>query len=422
MRILVVSNFYPPFFIGGYEVACRDVVEQLRSRGHDVTVLTSTYGLGHSLSESGILRVLRISVDPVRHSAARFIRAARREYHHRRLTARTLKKRHFDLVYVWNLAGLSLNVVLLAQSCGIPVCYYVFDGWLSQWDHNPWYRFWLDGSQPFLSRAPRRLAYPVAKGLGIVPQGSLNLRNVQFASAYLKEKAVQAGKPVTDAEVLPWGIDTRVFGFKEKAARPSRLLFVGRFCPEKGLPTLIEAMRLLVWEHRVHRLKLTILGGNHLDPDYGQAMRRLVGASGLESSVEFMDFLPREQLPGVYREHDILIFPSTWDEPFGITILEAMSSGLAVVGTATGGSAEIMISEVNSLVFPRDNPACCARQIVRLLNDPELYEKLRRAGRRTVEERFQLEQAVERIEKSLFVIVERSRPRHVASSVTNVVL
>jgi glycogen synthase len=43
MRVLVLSNFYPPHFIGGYELGCRDVVEGLKARGHDVRVLTSTY-------------------------------------------------------------------------------------------------------------------------------------------------------------------------------------------------------------------------------------------------------------------------------------------------------------------------------------------------------------------------------------------
>ena len=45
MRILVISNFYPPHIIGGYEIGCRDIVEALRSRGHEVSVLTSTYGV-----------------------------------------------------------------------------------------------------------------------------------------------------------------------------------------------------------------------------------------------------------------------------------------------------------------------------------------------------------------------------------------
>jgi glycosyltransferase involved in cell wall biosynthesis len=301
---------------------------------------------------------------------------------------------------VWKLEGLSLNLVLLAQRRGVPTCYHVGDRWLARWDSDWWYRFWHGRPERSFRRALRPLARHLAKAAGVFPEGSLNLLNVQFVSQYLKEETIKSGKPVTNAEVIHWGIDVAKFPFKRAVDRPSRLLFLGRFSPEKGLPTLIEAMRMLVWEHRCTQLKLTLLGGNDVDPQHCDAMKRLVSSSGLDSNVEIKGSLPREELPNIYGEHDILVFPST-REAFGITILEAMSSGLVVVGTATGGSAEIMKDEVNSLVFPRDNPEACAAQILRLMNDPNLYERLRQAGRRTVEEKFQLRATIDRVERSL---------------------
>ena len=61
MRILVISNFYPPHHIGGYELGCRDVVGELRARGHDVRVLTSTYGVTGREANEGIYRWLKTS-------------------------------------------------------------------------------------------------------------------------------------------------------------------------------------------------------------------------------------------------------------------------------------------------------------------------------------------------------------------------
>jgi glycogen synthase len=61
MNILVISNLYPPHYIGGYELACRDAVEQLRERGHQVRVRTSTYGSAYSASDGETLRMLDIS-------------------------------------------------------------------------------------------------------------------------------------------------------------------------------------------------------------------------------------------------------------------------------------------------------------------------------------------------------------------------
>jgi hypothetical protein len=58
MRILVLTNFYPPHYVGGYELGCRDVVEGLRARGHQVAVLTSTYKVYKPRGGQGVYRWL----------------------------------------------------------------------------------------------------------------------------------------------------------------------------------------------------------------------------------------------------------------------------------------------------------------------------------------------------------------------------
>ena len=100
----------------------------------------------------------------------------------------------------------------------------------------------------------------------------------------------------------------------------------------------------------------------------------------------------------MYREHGILIFPSCWDEPFAITPLEAMASGLAVVGTVAGGSREIFEHDVNALIFPEEDSRACADQVHRLLADPEFTAGLGQRARRTILDHFTLEGMVDRIE------------------------
>lgn len=58
MRILVISNLYPPYYIGGYELACKNVADGLRKREHEIVVLTSTYGTEIPTQEDGIYRIL----------------------------------------------------------------------------------------------------------------------------------------------------------------------------------------------------------------------------------------------------------------------------------------------------------------------------------------------------------------------------
>jgi glycosyltransferase involved in cell wall biosynthesis len=105
-------------------------------------------------------------------------------------------------------------------------------------------------------------------------------------------------------------------------------------------------------------------------------------------------------MPQVYRSHDALVLPSIWDEPFSIGLLEAMASGLAVVGTTTGGSREILADGINALTFSPGDAEALATQIGRLTS-ADLRQRLGRAARRTVEERFTLAAMLERIEEFL---------------------
>jgi glycogen synthase len=174
-------------------------------------------------------------------------------------------------------------------------------------------------------------------------------------------------------------------------------LYVGQVTSHKGVHTAVEALKIIREQSKFKQATLTIVGG----PDYEGRIARLVFSLGLSGNVRFTGMVARERLPEIYREHDLLIFPSVWDEPFSITLLEAMSSGLAVVSTNTGGSPEILIDEMNALIFPKEDARSCASQIVRLLTDPQLFESIRREGRRTVEENFRLESMIDKIEASL---------------------
>src|ERR1043166_8109599 len=130
MRILVISNFYPPHFIGGYEIGCRDVVEALRSRGHDVRVLTSTHGVSRPEQTGHIYRWLEtdlaLKIDP---AAVDLPKIFRKELTNRRAFTRVCRAFLPDLVYVWNATHISISLAIKAQQMGIAVCYFISDHW-----------------------------------------------------------------------------------------------------------------------------------------------------------------------------------------------------------------------------------------------------------------------------------------------------
>ena len=415
MRILVVSNLYPPLHIGGYELCCKEAVDGLRERGHEVFVLTSSYGVDKNEDKTdanaGIYRWLEIDLGPggthfggrLTGLLERTIGLAKKEIHNFRAFRRGVKRFRPDVIYLWNLTHISVSIGLQARNMGFPTCYYIGDLWLTKWRNDSWLSA---GAGTFLPPRHRlvylapRLARAALRLSGIDRAGSLDLRHVQFASGYLKNEALKAGEPVEDAEVLYWGIELEKHSFKPDAGLPRRMLCVGQVVPHKGLDTALEALEALVREQGCASLKLSIVGGS-IYPDYVSALREKVRSLGLEKNVNFMGEVPREDLPSIYREHDLFLFPSLIDEGLGLSILEAMASGLLVLGTASGGSSEVLIHDQTGLVFPKGDAATCAALVLRALNDFSLFERIRRGGRKLVEERFEMGRLMENLERSL---------------------
>ncbi|HEY2961171.1 MAG TPA: glycosyltransferase family 4 protein [Pyrinomonadaceae bacterium] len=407
LKICVVTNYYPPYFIGGYELGCRDVVEALKNRGHQVRVLTSTYKVDQPQTDGEIYRWL----EPGEWWTPNYLRGLagvlKKEKANQQAFRQLCAEFEPDLIYVWNPVGISLSIVSVAQQLGLPVCYFVSDHWLEEWEKDPGYQMWQKQAaglrRPFLWKGILNLL----NALHLTnPPAPPVLSNVQFASECLKRNALQKGRPVAKAEVIHWGVNADQFRFTEKPDEPTRLLFVGQLTPHKGVHTAVEAMRLLK-ENGHKSITLTIVGDSVLT-DFKAQLKQAVTANKLEQQVRFVGQVRREEMPQFYEDHDVLIFPSVWDEPFSITVVEAMASGLAVVGTATGGSDEILENGVNALVFEKENAEECAACLSTLLTDKELFERVRRQGRLTVEQKYRLEQMVDRIEHSLKEVAAQS--------------
>jgi glycosyltransferase involved in cell wall biosynthesis len=93
---------------------------------------------------------------------------------------------------------------------------------------------------------------------------------------------------------------------------------------------------------------------------------------------------PRARLPDVYASADAVLFPVSWDEPFGLVPLEAMAVGRPVVATGAGGSGEYLRNGENCLIFsPADDAAALAGAVKRLAGDGDLRQRLRAGGART---------------------------------------
>jgi glycosyltransferase involved in cell wall biosynthesis len=110
--------------------------------------------------------------------------------------------------------------------------------------------------------------------------------------------------------------------------------------------------------------------------------------------------VPRFDLPALYRAHDVLVFPSVWQEPFGLTQIEAMACGLPVIGTGTGGSDEILTPDT-ALRFPPGDIAALADCLVAFCRQPELRRRMGIAAAQRAAEQFDLERTLRQTQSYL---------------------
>ncbi len=393
VRVLVISNFYPPERKTGSTLGCRNIVESLKARGHHVQVLTGALESKKQHSTGDVHGWLRRDSKETQHWHAVFLKE---------LANQTLSRRLFqdfrpDVIFLFDLSQVSVSLALLGQDMGLPTCFYVSSDWFATWERDPWYQVWPK------DRGGSRVLRFLSRHFGLVPPSQpLDLSGVIFASAFLKNMAMQVGRPVAQAPVVPWGIDLGRFSYKQASRQaPSRLLYVGKVGPEKGIDIAIEALGILKKERGYADLSLTISGDDQDCPSFVTYLRDLGAHRGVLNNLIFSGYTPSEKMPSLYQAHDIFVFPSAKEEPLTISLLEAMSCGTAVVSTSSGGNSEILKEGTNALVIPKENPEQCASEVLRLLKEPGLFESLRAQARSTIEERFGLDRSVDALEEIL---------------------
>ena len=387
MRLLVVSNLYPPHYVGGYELRCRDITEALHQRGHEVHVLTSNHQLADTQDEARDYKVDRsLRVHGFFGHPWLGIRDLEElERHNNATLIAAIASFKPDVVHVWNLGGLSKSLALTLQRLNIPTVFDVSDHWIAQSLKADVWLDWWNRSNPSLgARLARSLWNITGKSSRLHrnsptnPLRHLKFQRIYFCSKRLRQITSDAGYEVAHGEVIHCPVNTQLYhGEIKPASQPVKhLLYAGRLSDDKGILTALQAMRTL---QGVSDAQLHVYGKG--DPAYEAMLHGYVAQHGLP--VTFHSAKP-EQMPAVYRQHDALVFTSEWEEPFALTPLEAMASGLPVIGTTTGGSAELFKNGINALTYRATDAQALARQILYLQRNPDERTSMARAGQEEV--------------------------------------
>jgi glycosyltransferase involved in cell wall biosynthesis len=169
--------------------------------------------------------------------------------------------------------------------------------------------------------------------------------------------------------VIPNPYDADAFQAQVAPANRAReLLFLGRLVSEKGLDVLLESLGRL--QRRNVRPRLTIVGTGPERNNMDALTKRL----HLERHVEFRGAQTGSELAATLNQHQTLVVPSKYDEPFGVVALEGIASGCAVVGSEGGGLPEAI--GPCGLTFRNGDVAALENALHRVLTEPEERERL----------------------------------------------
>lgn len=202
----------------------------------------------------------------------------------------------------------------------------------------------------------------------------------------------------SEVRVLSGGIDIEQFAAKKSYRNRKRILHVGRMSHEKNVEAVVRAFGEVI-KVLPDALLVVAGGGPALE-----GLKKLAGGLGLGEKVTFLGYVSREKLGALYRRSDVFVTASAM-ETLGLVIVEAMASGLPVVGVAAGGVKDLVREGVNGYLVNPGDYRSMAKKIIHIFREEKLLEKLGKNSRKLAE-KHDVRKAVKELEE----IYARLRP------------
>ncbi len=388
MRVLLAIDAIDS--LGGSERHARELSRELVARGHDARYLVERPpGAGHGLSSDcppihvatdaaaaeGVARALRPDVVHV---------LSARDPARVRALARAAPLTRFVQDHTTFCPGLNKIVDArggLPRTCDEPAGLACAR------------RYWLEGgcacfapTQSGPLEALHRLG-AVLRDLDSLSRA----RGVVVASDYMRREVLAAGLPAERVHVIPYFTLAASRALPPEAPPPEVEQFVAAHAgavllasarlvsPDKGIEHLLTTLGKLP-----ARIALVVAGAGPAEA----WLRAKCAQEGLARRVCFAGRLSSGQLEALYPRCEVVAFPSTWDEPFGLVGIEAMAHQRPVAAFDVGGVSEWLVEGATGLLAPRGDTDRLAAALLRLFEDRALRLRLGRAGAARVEERF----------------------------------
>jgi phosphatidylinositol alpha-mannosyltransferase len=372
MKVGLVSPYVYPL-PGGVTEHVRYLYENLRKRGHDVRIVTSSHGL-QSASAGDVIRIGKGFSMPVNGSVGTITLSPRFVSQVQAM----LERERFDLLHFHEPFVPFLSPIILRLSTSVNIAtFHAYGGF------SPSYEF---GSRVMRGSAAR------LHGRIAVSGAAKHFIDRYFPGEY---------------KVIPNGVDIERYQRAVPIARwrdgTHNLLFVGRHEPRKGLLELLKAYRIL--RKTGCHCRLLVVGTGPL----GREARRYVATRRL-SGVEFLGRVSDEEKAQLFRTADVYVSPATGGESFGIVLLEAMAAGTPIVASDIHGYKGVVRRGREALLVPPREPKEIATAVARLLRDDELRAEMGRAGMARAEE-FSWPRVTAKVDDYYGVVIRRLAAR-----------
>ena len=380
MKLLLITNLYPPQELGGYGRCMADFAWGLLQRGHQIQVICNNApylgGSGCGPNGEPVDRSLKLKGNFANgvqllqgHGARAQVDAA-----NCKLIAQRLGAERWDGVLLGNLDLLGAEILAPLLATKLPLLHHI--GFVSS-------------------------PYPIEQ-MPSSPQYKL-----LAASAAVRKSLLETGLPVADAPVVYPGARVDLFGpprisrplpaqANGTSERPLRVCFAGLMMASKGPHTLLEAA--LILRSRGVFIELMLAGGN-FQGNYTSQMEQFCSSHGLHNQVKFISQLTRDQLARFFSVNHVCVFPSIYPEAFGIVAAEAMASGLALVSTGVGGAAELFEDGISGLAYPPGDCNALANNLEKLAKNPTLLLSLQQEGAQRVNQHFSVNTSAKKLEE-----------------------
>jgi phosphatidyl-myo-inositol alpha-mannosyltransferase len=349
VKLALVSPYdfaYP----GGVTQHVAHLAHQFLGRGHEVHIVApSSDDEAEPVSsfDAPVHRIGRVVSIPANGSVARITLSLRSYLQAKRL----LQEQQFDLIHLHEpmMPALPLTVLRHSNTTNVGTFHAFRNRPLTYFYGKPILR-------PFFRKLHGRIAVSSAAR--------------DFVGEYFR----------ADYRVIPNGIDfprfhTRYRPLEQLADERPTVLFVGRLEKRKGLKFLLRAWPKVL--ERQPNARLVVVGRGRPLEGY----RRFAARQGWSpADVVFAGYVPAEDLPRYYQSCDVFCAPNTGQESFGIVLLEAMAAGAPIVASDIAGYRDVVADGEQGLLVEPKNPGALADAVSRLLANPELRARLRRAG------------------------------------------